>query len=79
MLGWYTNTQQRFTYIAMEYYPHGNLRDFLRDAAPQEESWAREVMKQVLGVLAELVAGGLAHRNIKPAVSPLESVFNPSI
>lgn len=78
MLGWYQDTERNLTYIAMEYYPNGNLRDWLRDSAPQGELWARNVIKQVLNVLVELALAGLAHRNIKPAVCLPTSLLPPS-
>ncbi|KAL0639015.1 Protein kinase protein rad53 [Maublancomyces gigas] len=63
------------SYIAMEYYPNGNLRDWLSNSPPQGESWAREVVKQVLSVLSELAVAGLAHRNIKPSNILIASVL----
>lgn len=79
MLGWYQDLENHYTYIAMEYYQHGNLRDWLLRSPPQDESWARDVMKQILTVLAELAAVGIAHRNIKPSVCPpLPFPYNPS-
>lgn len=66
MLGWYEDEQ--YIYIAMEYYEQGNLRDFVLQYPIQAESWAREVIRQILSVLAELTASQLAHRNITPSV-----------
>lgn len=67
MLGWYQDDES--VYIAMEYYPYGNLGQWVLSAPIQSESWAREVIKQILGVLDELDRAQLAHRNIKPSVS----------
>lgn len=67
MLGWYEDEQ--YIYIAMEYYQHGNLRDFVLNSPIQSESWARDVIRQILGVLVELTASQLTHRNITPSVS----------
>lgn len=66
MLGWYQDEQ--YIYIAMEYYHLGNLRDYVVNAPIQSESWAREVIRQILGVLVELTASQLTHRNVTPSV-----------
>lgn len=68
MLCWYEDDM--FTHIAMEYCAYGNLRDWILSHPFQGEAWAREVMRQILGVLVELdLSSRLAHRNIKPSVS----------
>lgn len=54
----------------MEYYEQGNLRDYVINTPIQAEPWAREVIRQILGVLVELTASELAHRNITPSVHP---------
>lgn len=72
MLGWYDDEQ--YIYIAMEYYEQGNLRDYVLNSLIQAEHWAREVMRQILGVLVELTASQLAHRNITPSVPPPHTV-----
>lgn len=36
MLGWYQGTVHNRMYISMEYYPHGNLRDWHHDTPPQD-------------------------------------------
>lgn len=66
MVGWYEDDE--FTYIAMEYYEHGNLFNFVSNSPIQAEYWARDVIKQILEVLAELAKAQLAHRNITPTV-----------
>lgn len=58
--------------IAMEYCEYGNLRDWIAASPLQGEPWAREVTRQILGVLAELAAAQLAHRNLKPSVCVME-------
>lgn len=65
MLGWYEDGQ--YIYIAREYYQQGNLRDFVLNTPVQSESWARGVVSLILGVLVELAASQLAHRNITPS------------
>lgn len=54
----------------MEYYPPGNLQKYLEASPCQEQPWARDVIRQVLGVLIELETSQMAHRNLTLSVCP---------
>lgn len=66
MVGWYDDDE--FTYVVMEYYQHGILKNFVLNSPFQTEIWARDVIRQILEVMSELAVAKLAHRNIIPSV-----------
>lgn len=67
LLGWYDTDSS--LYIAMEYFPLGDLQNYLAKRGPMHEADAREISFQVLQGLAYMHREGFAHRDIKPGVS----------
>ena len=66
--GWYEDAEA--IYIAMEYFQHGDLHNYLsntKSRLPVEE--AQELTRQILEGLAHMHTNGFAHRDIKPGVS----------
>jgi serine/threonine protein kinase len=63
--GWYENDAKVF--IAMEYFPHGDLQSYLLSPIPEGE--VKEIASQVLEGLAFMHDNGFAHRDLKPTVS----------
>ena len=63
--GWYENDANVF--IAMEYFPHRDLQNYLLSPIPEEE--VQEIASQVLEGLAFMHDNGFAHRDLKPTVS----------
>lgn len=63
--GWYEDDANVF--IAMEYFPHGDLQNYLLSSIPEEE--VQEIASQVLEGLAFMHDNGFAHRDLKPTVS----------
>jgi calcium/calmodulin-dependent protein kinase I len=67
LLGWYDTTDN--LYIAMEYFPLGDLQNYMIEYSPIPEQDVREVIYQVLEGLHYMHHEGYAHRDIKPGVS----------
>lgn len=65
-LGWYTS--QRKLYIAMEYFPAGDLHSYALKHAPLPEHECCEIASQVLCGLAAMHQESFAHRDVKPQV-----------
>jgi serine/threonine protein kinase len=63
--GWYENNASVF--IAMEYFPHRDLQNYLSSPIPEGE--VQEIAFQVLEGLAFMHDNGFAHRDLKPTVS----------
>ena len=63
--GWYEDDANVF--IAMEYFPHGDLQNYLLSSIPEGE--VQEIASQVLEGLAFMHDNGFAHRDLKPTVS----------
>ena len=63
-LGWFETPET--LYIAMEYLPEGDLTKHLSSPLPQET--VQTISKQVLEGLKVMHQGGMAHRDLKPAV-----------
>jgi serine/threonine protein kinase len=63
--GWYEDDANVF--IAMEYFPHGDLQSYLLSPIPEGE--VKEIASQVLEGLAFMHDNGFAHRDLKPTVS----------
>lgn len=53
-------------YIAQEYIPGTNLRQYLTDNGPMSINVALSVLMQVLAALSKSAAVGIVHRDIKP-------------
>jgi serine/threonine-protein kinase len=53
-------------YIAQEYVPGQNLREFLARQGPPDGATALAIMRQVARALAEAADRGIVHRDIKP-------------
>ncbi len=66
LLGWYDNDESLF--IAMEYFPLGDLQQYMSNNAPMAENDVREVAYQVLEGLPRMHQEGFSHRDIKPGV-----------
>ena len=65
-LGWYESDD--YIHIAMEYISHGDLRQYLK--VKRSESEAKAITRQLLEGLSVIHQNGLAHRDLKPEVSP---------
>lgn len=71
-LGWYENLGS--LYIAMEYFPLGDLQKYIDSNDPMPEDDAREVVYQVLEGLSLMHAELFVHRDVKPGVCiPIEN------
>ena len=66
LLGWYESDD--YIHIAMEYISHGDLRQYLK--VERSESEAKAITRQLLEGLSVIHQNGLAHRDLKPEVSP---------
>ncbi|KAJ3459828.1 hypothetical protein MRS44_015901 [Fusarium solani] len=63
-LGWYTS--QSKLYIAMEYFPEGDLHSYALKHAPLPENECCEIASQILCGLAAMHQESFAHRDVKP-------------
>jgi len=63
--GWFDDDE--FVFIAMEYFPLGDLEAYLDKPLP--ESQARQIAHQILEAIAFMHESGFAHRDLKPSVS----------
>ncbi|KAK4059481.1 hypothetical protein Trihar35433_10757 [Trichoderma harzianum] len=63
-LGWYESDDSLF--IAMEYFPMGDLQKYLDAHAPLPENDTCQIISQVLRGLSVMHEEGFAHRDIKP-------------
>lgn len=63
--GWYENDTNIF--IAMEYFPYGDLQKYLLSPIPEGE--VQQIISQVLEGLSFMHENGFAHRDLKPNVS----------
>ena len=68
-LGWYEEPET--LYIAMEYLPEGDLTKHISTRAPLPQETVKNISKQILEGLQVMHQEGMAHRDIKPAVSSL--------
>ncbi|KAM0449151.1 hypothetical protein ACHAO4_007813 [Trichoderma viride] len=65
LLGWYDDDASNL-YIAMEYFPLGDLRKYMDRPGLIDEEDVREISFQVLEGLTYMHQEGFAHRDIKP-------------
>ena len=63
-LGWFEEPET--LYIAMEYFKEGDLSKHIGMPLPQET--VQHISKQILEGLKVMHHGGIAHRDLKPAV-----------
>ena len=63
--GWYENDKSIF--IAMEYFPLGDLKDYI--LSPLSENEAQQITTQILEGLFFMHDNWIAHRDLKPTVS----------
>ena len=56
-----------FFYIVMEYCPHGNLHEYIKQKKKLTENNSLEIMNQVLAGSRYLNEEGIIHRDMKPA------------
>lgn len=68
LLGWYDDDASNL-YIAMEYFPLGDLQKYMDRPGLVDEEHVREISFQVLEGLTYMHQEGFAHRDIKPDVS----------
>ena len=61
-----TQLDGEFSFIVMEYFPHGTLWDWVQQYGPLPSHCAVEVMIGVLDGLAVVHAKNIVHRDIKP-------------
>ena len=73
--GWFEDTSSIF--ITMEYVPLGDLEPYLK--APLPEPQARIIARQLLQGLVFMHENKFAHRDLKPGVGILISVFRASL
>ncbi|WKT53720.1 Ankyrin repeat [Fusarium oxysporum f. sp. vasinfectum] len=71
-LGWYESRDS--LYIAMEYFPAGDLYSYLGEHPPFPEDDCRQITSQVLRGLAVMHGEGFAHRDIKPQVRAVQEI-----
>jgi len=75
LLGWYDTDDHLF--IAMEYFPLGDLQKYMSKTGPMAEADVRPVIYQVLEGLHYMHHEGFAHRDIKPGVGAPVRVRGP--
>ncbi|RSL51161.1 hypothetical protein CEP54_011573 [Fusarium duplospermum] len=67
-LGWYENPASDYLHIAMEYCPHGDLKNYLaHNGGKLPESEVKDIASQVLAGVVMMHRDGFANRDIKPA------------
>jgi serine/threonine protein kinase len=71
-LGWYES--KNHLYIAMTYYPLGDLMAYLDENSVSEDG-ARQITIQILQGLSIMHQEGYAHRDIKPQVCRMITLF----
>lgn len=64
--GWYDDHD--FLYIAMQYFPHGDLSHYIKTDHPSAKLNSREITRQILGGIVVLHERQICHRDLKPAV-----------
>ena len=64
-LGWYDNTRTDTVFLAMEYFPLGDLESHMIE--PFAEDSVKVISTQLLHALATMHAAGFTHRDLKPA------------
>ncbi|ENH68003.1 Ankyrin repeat domain-containing protein 50 [Fusarium oxysporum f. sp. cubense race 1] len=63
-LGWYATSNK--LYIAMEFFPEGDLYAYIRDHQRLREDECSHIISQVLSGVAIMHEEGFAHRDVKP-------------
>ncbi|QGJ01569.1 hypothetical protein CEK26_003013 [Fusarium fujikuroi] len=63
-LGWYTRSNK--LYIAMEFFPDGDLYAYIRDHQRLTEEECSHITSQVISGIAIMHEEGFAHRDVKP-------------
>lgn len=66
-MGWFED--ETSVYIAMEYFPLGDLYNAAKNEPPMSEANTQLIMHQLLEGLVCLHENGFAHRDMKPGVS----------
>jgi serine/threonine protein kinase len=56
-----------FYYLILEYCPHGNLHEYIRQKKKLTEPNSIDIMNQVLAGYRYLIEQGVIHRDLKPA------------
>lgn len=52
----------------MEYAPHGDLGEYLKDNGPRARGHAQQIAKQLLAGVVTLHGKQICHRDLKPKV-----------
>ncbi|RKL33071.1 hypothetical protein BFJ72_g10087 [Fusarium proliferatum] len=63
-LGWYATSNK--LYIAMEYFPDGDLYAYIRDHRRLTDDECSHIISQLLSGVAVMHEAGFAHRDVKP-------------
>ncbi|KAG5757504.1 hypothetical protein H9Q72_014355 [Fusarium xylarioides] len=63
-LGWYATSNK--LYIAMEFFPEGDLYAYIRDHKGLTDDECSHIISQVLSGVAVMHEAGFAHRDVKP-------------
>ncbi|PNP79218.1 hypothetical protein FNYG_07294 [Fusarium nygamai] len=63
-LGWYATSNK--LYIAMEFFPDGDLYAYIRDHRRMTDDECSHIISQVLSGVAVMHEAGFAHRDVKP-------------
>lgn len=66
-LGWFASSTK--LYLAMEYFPEGDLYNYIRENKCLSEDIGRQIATQIVSGLSLMHSEGYSHRDIKPQVS----------
>lgn len=67
---WYEDKPNDFTFLAMEYLEHGDLKRYMQDNPTEAKENVRKITEQLLQGLKVLHEKGIIHRDLKPQVRP---------
>jgi tRNA A-37 threonylcarbamoyl transferase component Bud32 len=73
LYGWYENNDSVF--LAMEYFPHGDLEDYITRGITEDN--AKMICAQLVDGLSLMHSIGFTHRDLKPQVGSSLVCRNP--